>query len=209
MPGGTEGHVQALGRGFAKLKTGRWRAVTLFEETPLGVAVQDPDLGFAGVVWLGAVGFRKDGDPDDAYEVFARLGPDAIEPTELDYTDLFADIHTEASESLRRDLEAGVAALLDKARAEPDVLHRLEIEPGLGIAVRAFAHHGYRILVLPARDARGHAVSEELWVLFGRIVFPGVDLGSLEYPSPALVRDIAEYEVGASEFSLSFRYKTA
>ena len=199
----------ALGRRFSKLKTGRWRAVTLFEETPLGEAIHDPELGFAGVVWLGAVGLRKDGDADDAYELFARIGARAIEPTQLDYTDLFADIHAEALESLRSDLEAGVAALLDRARAEPDVLHRLEVDPGVGIAVRAFARHGYRILVLPTRGTNGHAVPEELFVLVARVVFPGVDLTALEYPSPALVQDIAGYELSGSEFSLSFRYKIA
>ena len=75
--------------------------------------------------------------------------------------------------------------------------------------MRAFAHHGYRILVLPTHDGRGHAVPEELWVLVARIVFPGIDIETLEYPSPALVREIADYEVRASEFSLSFRYKIA
>jgi len=46
-------------------------------------------------------------------------------------------------------------------------------------------------------------------VLVARIVFPGIDIETLEYPSPALVREIADYEVRASEFSLSLRYKIA
>lgn len=51
-------------------------------------------------------------------------------------------------------------------------LHRLDIDPGIGVAICVFARHGYRILVLPTIDSARRPVSEELQALLIGVIFP-------------------------------------
>lgn len=100
VPGGTEGSIRALGPEFRELECSRDRGVTLHEERPRGRAVQHPDVTWPGVVWLLAVGYRKEGDKRDAFEDFEAIGADAMRPQDVDYGDLFADMRREAAEAL-------------------------------------------------------------------------------------------------------------
>jgi len=207
-PDGTEGPIVTLGPAFMKLKASRWRGVTVHELEPAGVrGVQDPDYRWPGVVWLCGVGYRKDGDPDDAYKHFERIGADGVLPQEADYTDLFAEIREAAASALRADVEAAVGQLLIDARADPSTLHRLDIDPGIGVAICVFARHGYRILVLPTIDAARRPVSEELQALLVGEIFPGVRVEDLDAPDPRTVRDIVAYDLRSGEYAFSFRYK--
>jgi len=191
-----------------KLKTSRWRGVTLHELEPAGVQrVRDPEYPWPGVVWLCGVGYRKDGDADDAYKQFESMGAGGVRPEDADHLDLFAEIREAAAAALRADVEASVEQLLIDARTDPSTLHRLDIDPGFGVAICVFARHGYRILVLPTIDSARRPVSEELQALLVGVIFPGVRVEDLEAPDPLTVRGIAEYDLRRGEYALSFRYK--
>lgn len=210
QPDGTEGPIAALGSAFMKLKCGRYRAATLHQEHLLGIddaQVRDPEVTWQGVVWLLAVGYRKEGDPDDAYNDFERIGADALRPQHQDYVDLYASIRQAAADTFDIELRARLAELLERARSEPDVLHRLDAEPFAGIAIKVFHDHGYRILVLSAIDARRRPVSEAVSEVIVASVFPGVRLDELEFPDARLVERIADYALQPGEYALSFRYK--
>ena len=195
----------SLGLPFMKLKAGRWRAVTVHDTTASDT--DDPDYPWSGIVWLCGVGYRKEGDADDAYNDFAALGRMRLLPERADLEDLYADIRSIAAAAIRTELAGAVELLLEAARADPNALHRTEVDPGFGIAVRVFDRHGYRILVLPAIDRRRHPVSEEVQTVIIQAVFPGVRLEFLESPDANLVADISGYRLGIEEYALSFRYR--
>lgn len=206
VPEGTEGPVRALGSPFKKIKAGRERGVTLYEPNPQGKAFHDPDLRFPGVVWLLAYGVRKEGDPDDAYRDFERLGADAMRPTTSDYALLWEDLRLEAEMALRRELEDGLRDLRELARRQPEVLHRLaleELQPGVAFVL--FDDGETRLLVLPVVDANRRPVSEEVQALMVSIVFEESKLDELEAPSPEILQRIAKYELRPFEFALCRR----
>lgn len=193
-PDGTEGPIAALGVPYMKLKAGeRARGVTLWERTPQGRNdIQDPALPFPGVVWLVGVGVRKEGDKNDAYEVFERLGVARLAPTRSDYEALYADIHTTAHEALVADLERAMHELLERAWREPGRLHEEHIEIGeLGVGILVFEFGEYRVVILPLVDDRNHAVPEDILLLLVRVAF-GDDcrLEDLEAADPEMLRSI-------------------
>ncbi len=193
-PDGTEGVIAALGVPFMKLKAGdRARGVTLWEKKPQGRDnIQDPALPFPGVVWLAGIGFRKEGDRGDAYEVFARLGPDRLMPTQMDYELLYADIHTATEEALRSDLARAMHELLERAWREPGRLQEQHIEIGdIAVGIVVFDYGEYRVAVLPLIDDRKHSVPEDILLLFARVVFGDeCRLEELEPADPEILREI-------------------
>lgn len=123
-PEGSEGAIASLRAPFMKLKSGeRQRGVTLWDRTPQGRPIQDEWLPYPGVVWLAAVGNRKEGDKHDAYEMFARIGADRLRPVLLDYELLYSDMHETAQQALRDELERAMHELLENAWRQPGRLH--------------------------------------------------------------------------------------
>ena len=185
-PDGREGPVVALGVPYMKLKAGRWRGVTIWEGRPQGrVGVQDPSLPFPGVVWLAGVGYRKEGDRDDAFEYFERLGATALAPKLVDYEDLYAAFRVALLAQLREDLEGALNELLEQAWREPDEIHYAEVEfADLGFGVVVLDTIEYRILVLPTLDSQRRPIPEELHVALIQIAFEGSRLDEVEPQIP-------------------------
>lgn len=172
-PDGREGSVKALGEHYKELKTSRHRGVTLHEERPRDRAMQHPDVSWAGVVWLLAAKYRKEGDQHDAFRDFERMGVGAILPTDVDYVDLLAAVRREAREALaeelgaaeearREELQSGVRSTLAAAQANPGTMQRMVSDPFAGFAVKVFSDHGYRILVVPTLSRDRRPVSDEV-----------------------------------------------
>lgn len=203
-PEGTEGPVAALGTPYKKLKAGRERAVTLWERTPAGRQLQDPDLRFEGVVWLLGIGLRKEGDPDDAYEVFAKLGVAGLAPDSEDYELLFADVRDASLAEFRSSITKQIDELMELARAEPDVLHRLEVDTAteFGLAVM-YQTAETRVLIVPTLTLTKRPVPEEIQALVIQAVFDGARVDQLDWPDDATVRQIAGYDIRPGEFAVS------
>ena len=203
-PDGDEGPIAALRVPWMKLKASRDRAVTVWEARPQGrVGIQDPLLGYPGVVWLAGVGFRKEGDPDDAYEEFARLGPSRLSPISNDYTYLYADIRIAAVEALRDDLERALNELVERAQREPGVFHAADLEIGeLGFAAVVFDNLVYRILIMPMVDAQGRGIPSEIHAALIEVAFPDCRLDELEYPEQAILKDLG-YSPGPLEYAIA------
>jgi hypothetical protein len=203
-PDGSEGPIAALGIPFMKLKAGRSRGVTLWEGEPQGKTVQDPALPYPGVVWLLGSGERKEGDADDAYREFERLGIARLLPTTADYELLYADIYQAALDGLREDLERALKELLEEASREPGVLHRAAIESAeLGLAVVVLDYAEYRVLVLPLLDFDRKPIPQEIHVALAKIVFDERRLDELiDYPDPDLLAEIG-YEPGPFDLVLA------
>ena len=86
-----------------------------------GVTWHDPD---ATVVWLCASGWHRSGQPDDAFQLFARLKDKGrIWPTAEDYDALAAD----RTEQFAAFVIDDAPRLLAMARAEPEVEQVLAI----------------------------------------------------------------------------------
>jgi hypothetical protein len=74
----------------------------------------------AGVIWLLAVGYHREGHPDDAYERFQRLK--AAGRLLPDRDDMLALVRSQAP-TLARSLLEDVSALVATARERPGVIH--------------------------------------------------------------------------------------
>jgi hypothetical protein len=191
-PDGHEGPVAALGVPYMKLKAGRWRGVTIWEARPQGrVGVQDPDLPFPGVVWLAGVGFRKEGDRDDAFEVFERLGSAALAPKLVDYEDLYVAFRLALLAQMRDDLERALNELLEEAWREPDEMHYAQIDfADLGFGVVVLDTIEYRVLVLPTVDFQRRPIPEEVHVALIQIAFVDGRLDDVEPADPEMLRKL-------------------
>jgi hypothetical protein len=191
-PEGQEGVIAALGPPFMKLKAGdRARGVSIWEERPQGRIVEDPDLPFAGVVWLLGRGYRKEGDADDAYREFARIGAERLRPVQVDYELLYAAILEDAIEALRMDLERALKELLEHAWREPGVLHEAVVESyELGLAILVFDNAEYRVLVLPTLGPDKRPIPDQIQESLIRIVFDGKRLDELEYPDAEILAQV-------------------
>lgn len=203
-PDGQEGIVAELGVPHMKLKAGRWRGVTVWERQPRGVEIQDPDLTFPGVVWLVGAGVRKEGDADDAYRGFARLGRAGLAPADADYEQLFADIEDAAYRALLADLERAMNELLEAAWREPHRLHEAVVEIGsVGVAILIWEAVEYRVVILPLLDLEHRPVSLEVLTLLARVVF-GDDcrLDELEDADAGVLAEIG-YQPGRTEWAVA------
>lgn len=188
-PDGREGPVAALGVPYMKLKAGRWRGVTIWEARPQGqVGVQDPGLPFPGVVWLAGVGYRKEGDRDDAFEYFERLGSADLAPKLVDYEDLYAAFRLALLAQIRDDLERALNELLEEAWREPNEMHYAQIDfAELGFGVVVFDTIEYRVLVLPTLDSQRRPIPEELHVALIQIAFEDGRLDEVDPADPEML----------------------
>jgi hypothetical protein len=203
-PDGHEGPIAALGVPYMKLKAGRWRGVTVWEKTPQGrTDIQDPDLGFPGVVWLLATGFRTAGDPDDAYRDFERLGINGLKPRPIDYEYLYADIHETALDAVRRELERVSNELLELAWREPGVFHSADIEIAeIALGIKLFDDAEYRVLILPVIDSQNHPISEDVFELIVRAIFD-CRLDELDFaPDPAVLAELG-YQMRSTDMPVA------
>jgi hypothetical protein len=107
----------------------------------------------AGVIWLLAVGYHREGHVDDAYAYFARLH--AAGRLLPDREDMLAFVRSQAP-TLARSLVSDVPALVALAREHPDVIHHGMI--------------GGRIRVRVVYDAADPAM---LTVAISQRLFPG------------------------------------
>jgi hypothetical protein len=91
----------------------------------------------AGVIWLLAVGYHREGDPNDAYAYFERLKPAGRLLPDRD--DMLAFVRSQVP-TLARSLLDDVPALVDVARAHPGVIQSAII--GGRIRVRVVCEAG-------------------------------------------------------------------
>src|SRR5947207_8331495 len=136
----------------------------------------------AGVMWLLAVGYHREGHVDDAYAYFARLK--AAGRLLPDRDDMLAFIRSQAP-TLARSLLNDVPALVATAREHPGVIHSETI--GRRIRVRVVCEDGDPAMLTVAISQR---------------LFPG------EMPVPAdwLVRVAAAFlpDTPPERFSIAF-----
>jgi hypothetical protein len=204
-PDGHEGPVAALGVPYMKLKAGdRSRGVTLWDKRPQGRDnIQDPDLPYPGVVWLVASGYRKEGDADDAYEVFARLGVAGLAPKSGDYEHLYTDIYEAALEALQADFERALNELLERAGREPGIVHRADLEIAqLAVAIVVFDTIEYRVAIFPLLDSNRRPIPEDIRDALIQIVFKDARLDELEYPDASVLAGLG-YEPGPFDLPLA------
>jgi hypothetical protein len=123
----------------------------------------------AGVIWLLAVGYHREGHPDDAYAHFTRLK--AAGRLLPDRDDMLAFVRSQAP-TLARSLLNDVPALVATAREQPGVIHSATI--------------GGRIRVRVVYEGSEPAI---LTVAISQRLFPG----EMEVPADWLVRLAAAF----------------
>lgn len=133
------------------------------------------------VVWLCGYGRHRSGDPDDVFQRFPELiAAGRLKPTEDDYTALFEDHGHRFAETVEQD----AAALLERARAVPEVEHRAV----LGGDVRA----GVVVEVVETL--------EELHVAFS--------VARLDHVRPAVILRAILPDAGFAEWELTATFPT-
>lgn len=151
---------------------------------------------------------RKEGDSDDAYEVFARLGAENLDPSKEDYALLAADVREAASRALGEEIRKVMAELVEHARREPETLHHADIhDANVGMAV-VYQAGEYRVLIVPTLTLSRRPISQEMQVLVIDAVFEGIPLDQLDFPEERQLQRVVGYELRAGEFAVAKRVTT-